>query len=103
VTDVEIGGGIGFSETVTNQAAFNLAASPLSVNLVQGKSASVALTIEPLLGFTGQVTFAIAAGQVLPEGVQADFSPNPTIDSTTLTVTASGSAPPAEPTCCWVT
>ena len=68
---------------------FGLSASPSSVTATQGGSASSTITVAPLNGFTGSVTFA-AAG--LPTGVTASFSPTSSTGSTTLTLTASASA-----------
>ena len=64
-----------------------LATSLLSVG--QGSSASGSVEIEPLYGFTGNVTLAISG---LPAGVTAAFSTNPTTSYSSITFTASSMA-----------
>jgi len=68
---------------------FSLSPSPSSVGVTQGASTTTVVTVVPVNGFTGSVTFA-AAG--LPAGVSASFSPASTTGSTTLTLTASATA-----------
>ncbi len=55
----------------------------------RGTSASTYVYVSPQYGFSGSVQFA-ASG--LPSGVTASFSPNPTTNSTQLTLTASSTA-----------
>jgi len=62
-----------------------------SVTLGQGTSSSSSVNVNPLYGFTGSVNLAVTSG--LPSGVTASFSPNPTNSWSTLTLTASNSAP----------
>jgi hypothetical protein len=70
-------------------ASFTLAPANSALTVGQGLSASTAINVTPLGGFTGGVTLA-ATG--LPMGVTASFAPNPTTGSSVLTLTASGSA-----------
>src|SRR5215471_15924254 len=53
---------------------FTLSASPSSVSVTQGSSASSTITVTPSGGFTGSVTLS-ASG--LPSGVTASFGTNP--------------------------
>jgi hypothetical protein len=68
---------------------FSLSASPGSVSLVEGSTATTTISVGLLNGFTGSVKLS-ASG--LPTGVKAAFSTNPTTGSSTLTFTASVSA-----------
>jgi kumamolisin len=68
---------------------FTLSASPNSVTVQQGTSGTSTITITPEDGFSGSVTLS-ASG--LPNGVTAQFSPNPATTTSTLTLTASASA-----------
>jgi kumamolisin len=68
---------------------FSLAASPGSVGLAQGGTATSTITVTDGGGFSGSVTLSASN---LPTGVTASFSPNPTTSTSTLTLTASGSA-----------
>ena len=68
---------------------FTLAASPNNVLVTQGNSVTTTITVTEGGGFSGNVTLS-ASG--LPSGVTATFSPNPTSSSSTLNLTASGSA-----------
>lgn len=72
----------------TGAANFSLSASPSSVFVDQGATATSTIRITPSNGFNGQVTLS-ASG--LPSGVSATFSPNPATSSSTLTFRASGS------------
>jgi len=60
------------------------------VNIGQGTTITNTVSVYPEYGFSGNVKLT-AAG--LPSGVTASFSPNPTTNSSTLTLTASGTAP----------
>jgi subtilase family serine protease len=68
---------------------FSLAASPDNVLVDQGSSVTSTITVTDVGGFSGGVTLA-ASG--LPSGVTAGFSPNPATSTSTLTLTASGTA-----------
>jgi hypothetical protein len=68
---------------------YTLSASPSSVSVTQGASASTTITVNPIGGFTGSVTLS-ASG--LPTGVTAAFGTNPTTSTSSLTFTASASA-----------
>lgn len=75
--------------------SFTLAASPTSLSVAQGSSASDTITVTDVGGFTGSVTLA-ASG--LPTGVTASFGTNPTTGSSVLTLAASSSATPGTST-----
>ncbi len=68
---------------------YTLSASPSSVSVTQGASASTTITVNPIGGFTGSVTLS-ASG--LPSGVTAAFGTNPTSATSSLTFTASATA-----------
>jgi hypothetical protein len=68
---------------------FLLSANPSSVTITQGSSGTSTITITPQDGFSGSVTLS-ASG--LPNGVTANFSPNPATTTSTLTLTASATA-----------
>ena len=68
---------------------FGLSANPNVVNVAPGNSVTSTITVNPASGFSGSVTLS-ASG--LPSGVTAGFSPNPATTTSTLTLTAGGSA-----------
>jgi Abnormal spindle-like microcephaly-assoc'd, ASPM-SPD-2-Hydin len=68
---------------------YTLSASPSSVSVTQGASASTTITVNPIGGFAGSVTLS-ASG--LPTGVTAAFGTNPTTATSSLTFTASATA-----------
>jgi hypothetical protein len=68
---------------------FSLSASPSSLSVTQGTSASSTVTVTPSGGFTGSVTLSTSA---LPSGVTASFGTNPTTGSSVVTFTASSTA-----------
>jgi hypothetical protein len=70
-------------------ANFSLSASPSSVSVTQGSSASSTITVTDSGGFTGSVTLS-ASG--LPSGVTASFGTNPTTSTSSVTFTASSTA-----------
>jgi hypothetical protein len=71
------------------QPTFYLAGN-FATSLTQGAIISGAVSVIPEYGFTGELTFTISG---LPKGVTASFSPNPTTQATTLTLSAtSGTA-----------
>ncbi|MGA7292883.1 MAG: choice-of-anchor D domain-containing protein [Terriglobales bacterium] len=76
-------------DVVPGTGGFNLSASPNSVAVLQGGSATSTITVTPQNGFTGSVTLSVTG---LPSGVTAAFTPNPTRTTSTLTLTASGTA-----------
>jgi Abnormal spindle-like microcephaly-assoc'd, ASPM-SPD-2-Hydin len=87
-----IANGISSNSIVVNVAAapdFSLSASPSSVSVAEGFTGTSTITISPVNGFNGNVTFS-ASG--LPNGVTAGFSPNPATTTSTLTFTASATA-----------
>jgi hypothetical protein len=77
------------SLSVTAQAAFSLSAAASSVTLNPGQSATDALTMTPVGGFTGTASFS-ASG--LPAGVTASFAPASSTSGTSLRLAASTSA-----------
>jgi len=77
------------SLTVNGTSSFTLSTSPKSLAITPGGSGTSAITITPLNGFSGSVTFS-ASG--LPQGVTASFNPNPATTTSALTLTASTTA-----------
>ncbi|HEV2492053.1 MAG TPA: hypothetical protein VG204_03170 [Terriglobia bacterium] len=71
-------------------ADFGLTASPASQTVTQGNGANYSVSISPLNGFTGSVSFSTGG---LPLGVTASFNPTASASSTTLTLTAASSTP----------
>ena len=80
-----------FGVTVTTKVApsFTLAASPTSLSVTQGSTATDTITVTDVGGFTGSVTLA-ASG--LPSGVTAAFATDPTTSSSVVTFTANATA-----------
>jgi hypothetical protein len=89
----------GTSGSLTNQTSitlnvnptgnFTLSASPSSLSFIQGTSGTSTITVSPLSGFNGSVSFS-ASG--LPSGVSASFNPTSSSSTSTLTLTASSTA-----------
>ncbi|HXM58112.1 MAG TPA: xyloglucanase, partial [Candidatus Dormibacteraeota bacterium] len=79
---------------------FSLSASPSSVSVAAGGSATSAISVAPSGGFSGSVSFS-ASG--LPSGVTASFSPTSSATGTTLTLTAASTAAASGPTTVTVT
>jgi regulation of enolase protein 1 (concanavalin A-like superfamily) len=77
------------SLTVNPPPNFTLSASPNSLTVTQGASGASTITVNPLSGFNGSVSFS-ASG--LPSGVTPSFSPTSTTNTSTLTLTASSTA-----------
>ena len=69
--------------------SFSLSTAPGSLNLGTGLSATAAVAVAPLYGFTGSVKLAVSG---LPAGVTAAFGTNPTTGSSTLTFNAATTA-----------
>jgi cellulose 1,4-beta-cellobiosidase len=93
VTITGTGGGLTRTTTislgVTNgQPDFSLSANPPSVSVAQGGTATSTLTVTPVSGFNGAVTFS-ASG--LPNGVTATFAGN-VVTFTAATNAATGPA-----------
>ena len=80
--------------------SFTLSANPTSLSVAQGANGTSTITVTPVNGFTGSVTLS-ASG--LPAGVTAAFTTNPTIATSVLTLTASGSATVGGPTTVTIT
>ncbi|OFX20246.1 MAG: hypothetical protein A2V77_16725 [Anaeromyxobacter sp. RBG_16_69_14] len=73
-----------------SEAAFAIAASPATVAVSQGASTTSAISLIRTGGFADSV---VLSASVLPSGVTASFDPASTTgDSSTLTLTASGTA-----------
>src|SRR5215813_7278478 len=68
-------------------ADFSLSATPSSRSVMRNQSTTYAVTVTPLNGFTGAVTFSVTG---LPRGASASFNPTSVTGSgtTTMTVTA---------------
>jgi fibronectin type 3 domain-containing protein len=64
---------------------FNLSANPGSLTVNGGSSGTSTITVTPLNGLNGVYTLS-ASG--LPSGVTATFSPNPTVGTSVMTLTA---------------
>src|SRR5262249_4013684 len=77
------------------QPNFSLSASPASLTVKQGSSATSTITVNPVNGFSGSVALS-ASG--LPAGVTASFNPSSTTSSSTLPLTASSTAAPGTAT-----
>jgi len=93
VTITGVSGALTHTTTVTlvvNALDFSLSASPSSQTVLQGNGASYNLTINPINGFTGQVTFSVSG---LPAGANGTFSPNPATSTSALSVTTSLTTP----------
>jgi hypothetical protein len=65
------------------------AVSASGVTIGQGTSTTSYVYVSPEYGFAGSVNLSVSG---LPSGVTASFVPNPTTESSTLTLTASSSA-----------
>lgn len=96
-TENGLGDGLGRAATVAAKVKdYTVTSQPLSVSVQRGQSATFALTVTPVSGFTGDVALT-ASG--LPTGSTATFAPatvNVTTASavnSTLVVTTSGSTP----------
>ena len=89
------------SWTSATTPSFTLAAASGSMTIIPGGAGGTdIITVADVNGFTGDVSLA-ASG--LPSGVTAGFSSNPTAGTSTLTLTASGSAATGGPTTVTIT
>ena len=79
-----------FNLTVGAAPTFTLAAGSSTSTVVQGSSGTDAITITPLNGFSGTVSFS-ASG--LPAGATASLSPASSTSGTTVTFTTSSTTP----------
>jgi hypothetical protein len=75
--------------------SFTFYGSLSNLSLNEGASNTSYIYITPQNGFTGNVNLAVSG---LPSGVTATFSPNPTTNTSTLTLSASNSATPGATT-----
>lgn len=84
-------------DIVSQPFRFSLSASPTTLPIVQGASASTGITITGSGGFAGDVTLGtgLPSGFNVPNGVTASFSPNPATGTSVLTLTASPSTVPS--------
>jgi subtilase family serine protease len=71
-----------------NPPSFTIS-GPGAVSIGRGTTNPLSLYVSPQYGFTGSVNFSVSG---LPAGVTASFSPNPTTNSTAMTLTASSTA-----------
>jgi hypothetical protein len=71
-------------------ASFTVTGSPSAITVGQGYSAAFNTYVNAVNGFSGNVTFSVSG---LPSGVTGAFSANPTSYESSLTVTATSSAP----------
>ena len=71
---------------------FNLSDSPGSITLSPGASGGSTITVGPYSGFSGSVALSISG---LPTGVTASFNPNPTTNTSSLTLITSSTTPNA--------
>jgi hypothetical protein len=93
LTITGVSGGLTHTTTVSLLVAtpdFAMAASPASRTVPVGGSTNYTVTIAPIAGFAGQVTFTVGG---LPTGANGTFNPNPTTSSSTLSVTTATSTP----------
>jgi subtilase family serine protease len=75
--------------TVNLAGNYTLSASPSSVSVAQGANGTSTVTVNPLNGFSGNVSLS-ASG--LPNGITAAFNPGSTTTTSTLTLSASNTA-----------
>jgi subtilase family serine protease len=80
---------ITMSLIVTPRPNFTLSASPGSLSLAQDGNVTSTITVTPVNGFDSSVSIT-ASG--LPSGVTASFIPSSTMDTSTLTLSASSTA-----------
>jgi hypothetical protein len=78
------------SGNTSSAPGFTLSANPTSLSVAQGGNETSTITVNPTGGFTGSVSLAVTS--TLPSGVTASFNPTSTTSTSTLTLTASGSA-----------
>ena len=77
------------SLVVTGPAPFTLSSSTSSLSAVQGQSATDAISVTALNGFTGSVSFSVSG---LPAGATATFSPTTSTSGTTLSIAIAATA-----------
>ena len=77
--------------SITAGANFSLSPASTSLTVARGKSGTDALTVKPVNGFTGSVTFS-ASG--LPAGATASFSPASSTTASTVTIAAASTTTP---------
>ncbi len=69
---------------------FSLSGSPASQTVAQGGSTTYGITVNPIAGFSGQVSLSVAG---LPFDATGTFTPNPATASSTLAVTTAADTP----------
>jgi len=77
-----------FQGTSTGAGDFTISASPATLTIAPGSSGTASLTVAPVNGFTGAVSFSVSG---LPSGVTSNISPGSNGGSI-LTLTASANA-----------
>ena len=75
--------------TSTGSPDFSISASPSSQTVARGNSTSYTVTVAPINGFNGTVTFRVRG---LPSGSSASFNPGSVTGQGTSTLTVSTSA-----------
>lgn len=86
-------GSLTHTKTVTlvvSTPDYTLSASPTTLSITQGASGTSTITINPTLGFNGQVTLSVAG---LPTGATGTFSVNPATTTSVLTVATAATTP----------
>lgn len=73
----------------TSTASFNLKLASETLNLQQGETKTLEVSLEKLNGFSSSVALTISE---LPTGLSASFDPNTTTNVSTLSISASASA-----------
>ena len=80
---------VGLTLQVTGMPSFAMAATPTSVNIIQGGVAGAGIAVMPFNGFNSTVSLSVAG---LPSGVTASFSPSTTATASALNFVASAGA-----------
>jgi uncharacterized membrane protein len=83
--------------SVTPPSNFSVAATPSSQTVLLGKGTTYSVSVKPISGFTGNVSFSVTG---LPTGATASFAPTSVAGSgsSKLTVNTSSSTPPGTST-----
>jgi len=84
-------------KVIPSSANFDIAVTQSSRTVTPGQSATYTVTVTPLHGFTGTVTFTVDSEGGLPSGMSSGgFSPSTVVGSgsTTLTMNTTGSTKP---------
>jgi hypothetical protein len=81
---------IALTVTTPSKGSFTISSSLSLMSVVVGSTATDTVLVTPVNGFTGSVTLNVSG---LPSGVTGSWSVNPASSSSTLTLTASSTAP----------